>query len=412
MRPAIRSRLSAALVAAVAGAAVITASAGAAGSAAAADSFYVPPSPLPAGQPGDVIRSEPTKFYLDPARTKEANADTHRVMYLSTDTHGDPMAVTGTVLTSRYPWLGLGPRPIIGFAVGTQGMGDQCAPSRRMAGGLEYEGTFLEGLLQRGYGVAVTDYQGLGTPGNHTYVNRAAEANAALDSIRAAQRLPEAKLPDSGTVVTAGYSQGGNASAAAGEVAATYAPELKLRGSYAGAPPADKAAVGEHLDGSHAAGLLGYAIIGLDAAYPELGIRDLLNANGQKLWAEIEQECVEETLVQHALKQSKNFTKDGRSVSEIIAEEPFASAVEQQKLGNRKPANPALVVHSRTDDIVPFEQGRQMARDWCAQRASVRFKTLTSGTHIGAMPEASTEAFMWMEERISGMPHFGNCGTF
>jgi pimeloyl-ACP methyl ester carboxylesterase len=322
------------------------------------------------------------------------------------------MAVTGTVLRSKYPWTGLGPRPIIGFAVGTQGMGDECAPSKRMAAGLEYEGAFLEGLLQRGYGVAITDYQGLGTPGNHTYVNRQAEAHAALDSIRAAQRLSEANLPGAGPVLTAGYSQGGGASAAAGELAASYAGELNLRGSYAGAPPADKKAVGRSLDGALAAGLLGYAIVGLDAAYPELGIPDLLNEEGHKQREELEQECVEETLVKHAFKESKDFTKDGRAVTEYMDEEPFDSVVEDQKLGNRKPANPALVIHSRTDDIVPYEQGRQMARDWCSQRASVRFKTLTSATHVGAIPEASSEAFMWMEERISGMPHLGNCGTF
>lgn len=176
--------------------------------------FYEPPSPLPAGDPGDVIRHEPTSFYLDPLKLTKANAEAHRIMYRSIDTHGDPMAVTGTVLTSRYPWIGAGPRPVIGFAAGTQGLGDECAPSKRMAAGLEYEGVFLEGLLQRGYAIAITDYQGLGTPGNHTYVNRATEAHAVLDAVRAAQRLPDAGLPDAGPVLTAGYSQGGQASAA------------------------------------------------------------------------------------------------------------------------------------------------------------------------------------------------------
>lgn len=351
-------------------------------------------------------------FYLDPAKVTRAPAKAQRIMYLSTDTHGNPMAVTGTVLTPNSSWLGLGPRPIVGFAVGTQGMGDQCAPSKQLAAGSEYEGAFISGLLERGYGIAVTDYQGLGTPGNHTYVNRAAEANAVLDSIRAAQRLPVADLPDAGPVLTAGYSQGGGASAAAAEVAASYAPELKLKGAYAGAPPADKAAVGRNLDGSHAAALLGYAIIGLDAAYPELGIPALLNERGTQLWAQVEKECVVESIALHAFTQSKDLTKDGRPVTAYMDEEPFASTVAEQKLGQRKPAVPALVVHSRVDDIVPYEQGRQMARDWCGRGANVQFRTLTSGTHVGAVPEASSQAFMWMEERFSGFPQFSNCGTF
>lgn len=408
---ALRRGLAAALSGVAAAGAIVAITVAGTGPAAAA-TFYDPPSPLPAGRPGDVIRSEPTSFYLDPAKLKPANADAHRVMYLSTDTHGSPMAVTGTILTSRYPWMGLGPRPIIGFAVGTQGLGDQCAPSKQMAAGLEYEGTFLEGLLQRGYGVAITDYQGLGTPGAHTYVNRVAEGNALLDSIRAARRLPQANLSDTGPVLTAGYSQGGGASAAAAELAPAYAPDLALKGSYVGAPPADKAVVGRHLDGSHAAGLLGYAIVGLDAAYPELGIPSLLNAKGKALFAEIQQECVVETLAQHALKQSKDLTLDGRPVTAYMEEEPFKSVVTSQKLGARKPAVPTLVIHSSTDDIVPYAQGRQMARDWCALRANVQFRTLTSGTHVGAIPEASSHAFMWMEERLTGFPQFGNCGTF
>ncbi|GAA5105174.1 lipase family protein [Haloechinothrix salitolerans] len=377
-----------------------------------ATSFYDPPSPLPAGEPGDVIRHEPTSFYLDPLKLKEANAEAHRIMYRSTDTHGDPMAVTGTVLKSRYPWTGVGPRPIIGFATGTQGLGDTCAPSKRMAAGLEYEGIFLEGLLQRGYGIAITDYQGLGTPGNHTYVNRTAEAHAVLDAVRAAQRLPEAGLPDAGPVLTAGYSQGGGASAAAAEMASSYAPELRLKGAYVGAPPADKGAVGEHLDGSHAAGLLGYAIVGLDAAYPELGIPDLLNERGRKLFAEITQECVEETILNYPFMRSEDLTVDGKPVSDYLDEEPFKSVVADQRLGNRAPSVPTLVAHSALDDIVPYAQGRQMARDWCDRGANVRFKTMLTPTHVGGILEASTTAFFWMEQRVAGLPQRSDCGSF
>lgn len=270
----------------------------------------------------------------------------------------------------------------------------------------------MEGLLQRGYGVAITDYRGLGTPGNHTYVNRVDEADAVLDSIRAAQRHGAVNLPDAGPVLTAGYSQGGGASAAAAELSATYAPELRLLGSYVGAAPADKKVVGRSLDGAAAAGLLGYAVVGLDAAYPELNIPSYLNDKGLQLKAQIERECIEQTLVNHAFKQSKDLTKDGRPITAYMDEEPFNSVVLSNKIGNRKPAKPSLVVHSRADDIVPFGQGRQMAVDWCGKGANVQFKTLTSGTHIGEIPEASTTAFTWMEQRVDGMPAFGNCGMF
>jgi hypothetical protein len=50
----------------------------------------------------------------------------------------------------------------------------------------------------------LTDDEGLGTPGVHTYVNRKAEGYAVLGAIRAARGLPEAGLPDDGPVAIAG----------------------------------------------------------------------------------------------------------------------------------------------------------------------------------------------------------------
>ena len=61
------------------------------------DAFYTPPDPLPAGQPGVVIRSEPSRLVLEPSGQLGAfEATGTRIMYLSTDTHGRPDVVTGT----------------------------------------------------------------------------------------------------------------------------------------------------------------------------------------------------------------------------------------------------------------------------------------------------------------------------
>jgi hypothetical protein len=200
--------------------------------------FYDPPATVSA-TPGTVLKAESMAFYLDPLRTLRSTARATRVMYATRDRAGSPIAVTGTVLVPPVPWIGPGQRPVIGYAAGTQGMGDQCAPSRQLAAGSEYEGAFISGLLTRGYAVAMTDYQGLGTPGTHTYMVREAQAHAVLDMVRAAQRLPGTGLPAAGPVMLAGYSQGGGASAAAVELAPTYAPELKLEGAVAGDQPAD-----------------------------------------------------------------------------------------------------------------------------------------------------------------------------
>jgi hypothetical protein len=102
-----------------------TASAAPAAVAASAD-FYQAPSPLPAGQPGELIRSRPATVL---ATVLTATATT--VMYHSRDAHNADIAVTGTVFTPTLPWLGAGSRPWVDLAVGTQGLGKQCAPSKQ-----------------------------------------------------------------------------------------------------------------------------------------------------------------------------------------------------------------------------------------------------------------------------------------
>lgn len=374
-------------------------------------SFYDPPSPLPPGENGDLIRNEPSRFYLDPAKAVAAPADAQRIMYRSTDTHGGPMAVTGTVLTPHKPWQGSGERPLVGYAAGTQGIGDDCAPSKQMAAGSEYEGPFLSGLLERGYAVVITDYEGLGTPGVHTYVNRASEGHAVLDAIRAAQRLPGAGIPGHGPVAVAGYSQGGGASASAAELQPSYAPELDLKGGYAGAVPADQAAVGKALDGGPYAGLVGFALVGLDAAYPELDIPGVLNDKGRRVFEEIKNECVGD-ITKHAFMKSSDLTKDGRPLSDYIAEEPFKSRIEEQRIGERRPGAPMLVAHSALDDTVPYAQGRQMAREWCAEGATVRFSTYPAPTHVAAAGAAYPEALSYLGARFAGRTAPDNCGRF
>lgn len=204
--------------------------------------FYTPPDPLPPGDPGELIRSEPMPLVYEPSgQLGRWVATGTRIMYRSNDARGDPVAVSGTYFEPERPWPGAGPRPLIAFAPGTQGQGDQCAPSRifgqsiHFSSGLDitlgYEELFVATMVARGFAVVVTDYEGLGTPGVHTYVNRLAEAQAVLDAARAAKHLPGTSLIPDGPVALWGYSQGGGASAAAAELAESYAPDLHLVGT-------------------------------------------------------------------------------------------------------------------------------------------------------------------------------------
>src|SRR3954462_7749128 len=96
------------------------------------DSFYTPPSPLPAGKAGDVIRWRPTVPLLN-----ALNADAWQVMYLSANALGNRNAVTGTILVPK----GVDPAkaPIVGYAVGTQGPAFKCTASKAMERGTLYD---------------------------------------------------------------------------------------------------------------------------------------------------------------------------------------------------------------------------------------------------------------------------------
>ncbi len=392
--------------------------------------FYTPPDPLPAGQPGDLIRSEPSRLVLEPSGELGAYVATGtRIMYRSTDARGNPTAVTGTYFEPDNPWPGEGPRPLISFAVGTYGQGDQCAPSRlfnqgiHFSSGLDitfgYEEMFISTMVARGFAIVVTDYQGLGTPGVHTYTNRLAQGHAVLDAARAAKQLPNTSLDPYGPVAFWGYSQGGGASASAAELAPSYAPELDVVGAYAGAPPADLVALMPFADGSGLVGAVGYALNGAIAAYPEIEpkVRDVLTIYGEDLLNKVKNQCVIETFLTFAFHRLQEyFTVDP---FELMAHEPMKTLFEQQKLGRLRPQSPVFVDHNRFDPLVPYVPSRQMALDWCAQGADVEFWTNEQPPLLNKLVVNHGMAYFvdgergmqWIADRFNGFPTTPNCAS-
>lgn len=399
-------RLIAVLVSLVAAVATATSPAGAAVDEPPRPPFYEAPATLPAAN-GDVIRSERVSFLLDPLDATSLVRNAQRVLYRTTNRTGKAIAASGTVLVPHTPWIGVGSRPVIGYAPGTQGMADRCAPSRLFSEGIEYEGVGIEGLLLRGYAVAMPDYEGLGTAGVHTYMDRVSQGHATLDVVRAAQRLGGAGLSSTSPVGIMGYSQGGGAAAAAAELAASYAPDLRVRGAVVGAVPADLAKVAKTLDGGLYSAFAYFALRGLAASY-DVDLSPYLNDRGRATSDRVEQDCVFD-LLDHAFVRSSTLSADGRSMSDLMAEEPFRSIVESQRIGTTRPAFPVLVTHSTLDDVIPYAVGRSMARSWCGKGANVRFSPNLALLHVGGIVPHTAEALPFFEARFAGLPQVGNC---
>ena len=393
--------------------------------------FYTPPDPLPPGAPGDLIRTEPSRLVLEPSgQLGMIMADATRIMYRSTDVHGNPMAVTGTYFEPYNEWPGGGPRPLLVYGPGTQGQGDQCAPSRQFNQGIHwrpfldlafnYEELFVSTMVARGFAIVMTDYQGLGTPGLHTYVGRVPQGNAMLDAARAAKKLPDTSLNPDGPIAFWGYSQGGGAAASAAELASSYAPELKVVGTYAGAPPADLKALFPYADGSVLVGAVGYALNSVMTAYPEHAdaIRSKLTPRGEDFLFKVQDQCVAETLAKFMFRHLQPYFNE--DINTVVNEEPFNSLFEEQKLGRFKPNAPVMILSNRFDPLVPWTAANQLGRDWCAQGADVQFWTneelpfLNKAIVNHALPMFvdGERGMQWIADRFNGVPTTPNCGEF
>lgn len=373
------------------------------------DPFYDPPAPLPSGQPGDVIEVRSSTFTLDPVLKAPVPGITSRqVLYHSTDAQNQPIAVSGTVLVPDAPWWGFGSRPIVTYSVGTRGLGDDCAPSHTLTQGTDYEGLFIKAALSKGWAVAVTDYQGLGTPGVHTYMVGPAQGHAVLDIARAAQRLPGTGLSTDSPVGIMGYSQGGSGAGWAAQQAASYAPELRVKGTVAGGVPGDLEAVADFLDGSPFVALALMTALGFDTAYPELDLSSYLNDRGHELAENSRDICLVSvdgftTLIDTA------FT----GIDDYVTTNPLDTAawqdrLQEARLGGTRPSAPVFQYHGVVDEIVPFGQAAELRRRWCDQGARVTWSVLP-GEHVLGLVEGVQPGLTWMSARFAGIPTLGNC---
>lgn len=379
--------------------------------AAATDTdFYATPSSLPE-ENGAVVRSEDTTFYQDPQKKTEVPAKATRIMYKSTDRTGAPVGVTGTALASTKPWNGKGERPLITFAPGTQGLGDSCAPSRQMSDGTEYESASITALLNSGYNVVVTDYMGSGTEGTHSYLDRVNEGHAVLDAARAARSLPSPLATADTPVGIWGYSQGGGGSASAGELAPSYAPELPVKGVYAGAVPADLQATMNNLDSGLYNAFMMMGVAGLGDDYG-LDLSHYLNQKGLDSVGKVRNECTTQATLSHAFEQSKSLTTSGKKISQVMAEDPtMKNIVQENGLGQegRHPQAPTLVASSIGDDVIPHGTNRRLAQRYCKAGTRVSFHTDATPTHVGASYAIIPRALIFMDRQFKGQPNVDDC---
>ncbi|MFI7834062.1 alpha/beta hydrolase family protein, partial [Acinetobacter baumannii] len=160
---------------------------------------------------------------------KVDNASSIKVMtYNMTNVQGKTATATAMVLFPKATQPKDGYRVVV-WEHGTVGVGDGCAPSKN-AINPRFK-ILAETLLAAGYVIVAPDYEGLGTPGVHPYLNLSSEAKSALAAVKAVKEHYGAQLK--GDWMSIGQSQGGHASLGTAEFANT---DASYKGAVAGAP--------------------------------------------------------------------------------------------------------------------------------------------------------------------------------
>ena len=320
-----------------------------------------------------------------------------RVRYRSTSVAGRPVEVTGIVAQPSGDAPD-GGHPVLAWAHGTSGVADECAPSAAGADGV----LGLQAMLDAGYVVAASDYEGLGTPGVHPYLVSASEGRSVLDAARAAREMADA----SDVVLALGVSQGGHAVLAASEIAGEWAPELDLAGTVAVAPAADLGIIVPAT--FRPSPLFGFAVLvaaGWADAYEELSEDDVLGPSGlQVAEAAREGSCISEV-----------FAEAGRAdQDELVAVPPqelpeWSRRIEENTIQPDRVAGPVLLVQGTADVVVPQQLTDQLASSFCAAGVEVRYATYDGADHGSAVIAAFSDIRQWGEDRLAGRPADTTC---
>jgi hypothetical protein len=350
------------------------------------DPFYGPVDER--AEPGTVLRARRVELSLD------IDATCWQVVYRSTGSLFQPITVSGTVLVPTAAWAGSGPRPVLSYGVGVHGLGRDAAPSYLMRIGREPETRLMSLVLAGGWAVAVTDGEGLGLPGPHTYGAGRSGGHAMLDIVRAASRLNAGITLDAPALIW-GYSEGGRYAAWAAELAPAYAPELDLRAVAAGGVPADLRAVARAIDGGPFSALGLAVLIGLARAHQDPRLLDVLDDRGRVAAARAATCDVRDLLAGHPQPMRGHTGRD-----EPWDEPAWRRLLEAERAGRRRPQAPVYLYHVPADEIVPVAVARDLHTAYQVLGAEVSWADVAAADHLAGAVAGAGPALGWLSARL------------
>ncbi len=368
--------------------------------------FYTPPNPLPDQPPGSVLRAEPIKDAPE-------GAAAWRVLYMSSNNAGDPVAISALYVEPTTPPTTGSRFPLIGFAHGTTGVGRECgmsqAPFVDETPGNEYWRTLIGPMVGAGFAVVATDYEGMGAPGTATYLLRK-QSYDVLDSLRAALELRPQRL-DSLNLGVLGHSEGGYVALTTADMAADYAPELSIQGSVSQAPgglPPIPAAINALLgstggDGpTPRSGYITDLTTSWNETYPDISTPEIwYTAEGKTAIPEAAKLCQGAQLA--FLDQPFHYYFNNK-VPIAMAEIP---AIEQPL--TQQSDIPILLQQGDEDTSVVPQLTRAMAIQGCALGDKIEYQAFPNDVHRSVQYTGRAYFLDWFSQRFSGAADTDYC---
>ena len=364
-----------------------------------APAIQTTPPPRSPGSGAVVEQSPADDMYPAVAAT---GARGFRVTYRSTSgLDGSAVDVTGVVFAPPGP-PPTGGWPVVTVGHATTGVADDCAPSgsRTLLGNTD----LVNSLLQRGFVVALTDFQGLGTPDPHPYLEPNSAAFDVIDAVRAARVL----IPEASTRwVAIGTSQGGQATWAAAERAADYGSDLTFLGSADLSPAADLSSYADDAGDLSLTQKLFVPLVvaGLRVLHPDLDpsayYRGALAANQDALTS-----CsAAATLQKRSL--ITGIGKDDAAPRTPADTDRMREWLRALVLPKNRTVGPMLVIVGETDNLIEPAWTRAAVDRACALGDVIDFRVRPGEGH--ANPKAVPEAVSWLVDRVENRPAPDTC---
>jgi alpha-beta hydrolase superfamily lysophospholipase len=350
--------------------------------------FYDTPNPLPAGKPGELIRSEPFSEYDLPYDISAV-----RILYHSRSQGGEDVAVSGVALVPEGT-PPAGGWPVIAWAHDFVGSARQCAPS--LLRNLN-EGPLLSMYVGLGYAVVASDYAGLGTSFPNAALDMRSNAQDVIYSVPAAR----AALPQLGAKwVAAGYSQGGLAAAGVAE-AGSGVGDPNYLGAIAISGVAEAQEIFEHLAQGPSHRMLVFLALGIKTVFPEFRVEEMLTDKAIPLYQRISHACEASLWPELAANEMlKPGWENNRYVKEFFT----------RNTPGRKPVHgPMLLISGEADPEVPSALTATVVARLCKQKDRVLFVKYPGLNESAVIGDSVSEQISWIRARFAGLPAPSNC---